>query len=103
MKINGLLPVGSVVQLKEGTKKIMIMGLLQQKLEQDSKNIYDYVGVPFPEGFQSAEMNYLFNSSQIDKLFFIGYQDDESLAYKERVDSFIDSLRKKEQENGLDS
>lgn len=37
-----LLPIGSVVTLKEGTKKLMIMGRLQQNMK--TKKIYDYAG-----------------------------------------------------------
>lgn len=35
-----LLPIGSVVTLKEGTKKLMIMGRLQQNMK--TKKLYDY-------------------------------------------------------------
>ena len=34
-----LLPIGSVVTLKEGTKKLMIMGRLQQNMK--TKKLYD--------------------------------------------------------------
>ena len=37
-----LLPIGSVVTLKEGTKKLMIMGRLQQNMK--TKKLYDYAG-----------------------------------------------------------
>lgn len=37
-----LLPIGSVVTLKEGTKKLMIMGRLQQNM--NTKKLYDYAG-----------------------------------------------------------
>lgn len=39
-----LLPIGSVVVLKEGTKKLMIIGRLQQNVK--TKNLYDYAGCP---------------------------------------------------------
>lgn len=37
-----LLPIGSVVTLKEGTKKLMITGRLQQNMK--TKKLYDYAG-----------------------------------------------------------
>lgn len=37
-----LLPLGSVVVLKEGTKKLMIIGRLQQNVK--TKKVYDYAG-----------------------------------------------------------
>lgn len=41
-----LLPIGSVVVLKEGTKKLMIIGRLQANPK--TKNLYDYAGCPWP-------------------------------------------------------
>lgn len=35
-----LLPIGSVVTLKEGTKRLMIIGRLQQNVR--TKKVYDY-------------------------------------------------------------
>lgn len=37
-----LLPIGSVVTLKKGTKKLMIIGRFQQNVK--TKKIYDYAG-----------------------------------------------------------
>ena len=45
--IKELLPIGSVVLLNEGTKKLMIYGVMQSDTEN---NQYDYVGVLYPEG-----------------------------------------------------
>lgn len=39
-----LLPLGSVVVLKEGTKRLMIIGRLQQNVK--TKKLYDYAGCP---------------------------------------------------------
>ena len=46
---NMFLPIGSVVLLKGGSKKIMITGYLQEVQNQD-KQTFDYRGCPFPEG-----------------------------------------------------
>ena len=46
----GVLPIGSVVLLKNSTKKLMIMGFAQVAAENQEK-VYDYVGCVFPEGF----------------------------------------------------
>ena len=45
----------------------------------------------------SAEKNYLFNLDQIEKLYAIGYQDDEQLAFKEKVDALMAKERAAEQ------
>ena len=43
-----LLPIGSVVLLKDATKKLVIIGVLQVNAEQNK--MYDYLAVPYPEG-----------------------------------------------------
>ena len=54
-----LLPIGSVVTLKEGTKKLMIMGRLQQNMK--TKKLYDYAGCLWPEGYMDKEHCYVFD------------------------------------------
>lgn len=87
MTINGLLPIGSVVLLKNSTKRVMIIGVCQiAKQEDGTMKFYDYSGCVFPEGYLGPDKNYLFNNDQIDQLFAIGYQDAEALAFKEKAD-----------------
>ena len=47
-QVGELLPVGSIVLLKGGTKKTMIMGVLQTD-EEHPETVYDYMGIPYPE------------------------------------------------------
>ena len=54
-----LLPIGSVVLLKDATKKLVIIGVLQVNAEQNK--MYDYLAVPYPEGYLGSDNNYLFN------------------------------------------
>lgn len=42
-----LLPIGSVVTLKEGKKKLMIIGRIQEN--EKTKKLYDYAGCQWPE------------------------------------------------------
>ena len=93
MKIEGLLPVGSVVMLQKGNHRVMIIGYCQKLLSQPDK-IYDYVGCLFPEGFISAEKNYLFNREQIETVYHVGYQTDGQFAFAEKMEEAIDRLRK---------
>ena len=66
-----LLPVGSIVLLKDATKKLMIIGILQ--VNQKEKKMYDYLGVPYPEGFISTDKNFLFDHEDINDVIFYGY------------------------------
>ncbi len=91
----GVLPIGSVVLLKNSTKKLMITGFAQVSAD-DPNRIYDYVGCVFPEGFIGPDQTYLFDSHQIEKIFFIGYQDQEQMAFKVRIDEALTEIRNKE-------
>lgn len=84
--IQGLLPIGSVVLLKESTKRVMIIGVLQ-KGGKDPDKIWDYSGVYFPEGYMAADKVFLFDQSQIGQIYQIGYLDVESLTFKAKADA----------------
>ena len=93
--ISGLLPIGSVVLLKESTKRVMIVGVIQKGVENPDK-LWDYVGVLFPEGYISSDKLFLFDNSQIDTIYQIGYLDVESINFKLKADETIKQLRTKE-------
>ncbi len=74
-----LLPNGSVVLLKEAERKLMIIGRLVLGNEDDT--IYDYAGVLHPDGLLMGDEMYFFMHEDIDKIYFMGCQDEEELAY----------------------
>ncbi len=76
-----LLPIGSVVQLKEGKKRIMIYGRLQRQVS--AEKLWDYAAVYYPEGNQGPDKSLLFNHEQIDRIYFVGFQDTEEFEYKQ--------------------
>lgn len=84
----GILPIGTVVLLKESTKRVMIIGVLQKSIdEEDGKEVlWDYSGVFYPEGYMGPDKTFLFNQSQIEKVYAVGYQDEEQFAFKEKID-----------------
>lgn len=88
----GLLPIGSVVLLKESSKRVMIVGVCQ-KGGSDANAIWDYTGVVFPEGYLSSDKMFLFNNSQIETIYALGYQDAEQLNFKIKADEAIKNLR----------
>ena len=71
-----LLPIGSVVLLKGGIKKVMIIGIKQIREEEPEKE-YNYIGVLYPEGFLGADANFLFNHEDINDVVFTGYDNPE--------------------------
>ncbi len=91
----GVLPIGSVVLLKDSTKKLMIIGFAQVSASNPER-VYDYVGCVFPEGFLGPDKTYLFDSHQIEKIFAVGYQDEEQMTFKTKIDAALNNIRKKE-------
>lgn len=82
--IKDLLPIGSVVLLKDGVKKLMITGI--KPINQDEPEVvYDYIGVIYPEGFLSNEYNFLFNHVDINDVIFKGYDNPERQEFLELV------------------
>ncbi len=69
------LPIGSVVLLRNGEKKIMIYG--RRQLATDGSGEYDYIACLYPEGNIGGEYNFLFNNEDIDKIIFKGFADEE--------------------------
>lgn len=90
--IQGLLPIGSVVLLKNSTKRLMIIGVCQKEQEGNGK-LWDYAGCVYPEGYLGSSKTYLFNREQIEKIFALGYQDEEQFAFKVRADAVLAELR----------
>ncbi len=82
---NVLLPIGSVVTLTDATKKIMIIGT-DVKLEDDD-TIYNYVGVPFPEGYIGSDVLFLFQNDDIENVDFVGFVNSEVQIYRTQTEN----------------
>ncbi len=78
-----LLPIGSVVLLKEASKRLMICGRIQTCAENNK--VYDYSGCLYPEGYLSPKDMYLFNNDDIDKVYYIGMQDEEEFKFRHYI------------------
>lgn len=90
---NELLPIGSVVLIGNSKKKVMIVGVCQKGV-QNPNSIWDYTGVIFPEGYLDSEKMFLFNREQITRVYALGYQDEEQMAFKKKAEEAIDEIRK---------
>lgn len=75
-----LLPLGSVVLLKGGNKRVMITGRIQARAGE--KKVYDYSACWYPEGIISPQEMFFFDHEAIDQLFFVGFQDEEELSFR---------------------
>ena len=92
MQIKDLLPIGSVVLLKEGQKKLMVFGVMQTDIGADDAE-YDYIGVLYPEGNVGEEMQFLFNNSDIEEIFHRGYEDEEREDFLKQLEEIYKNLK----------
>lgn len=89
MKVRDLLPIGSVILLKNGEQPIMIYGIKQStggglfKKEET----YDYICVLYPQGHIGPDETFLVNHESIEKVLFRGYED-------ESREKFLDEIAK---------
>ena len=77
------LPIGSVVLLKNGKKRVMVYGRKVQANGEDK--IYDYLGCLYPEGALSSNDVILFDHDQIQIVYFIGFQDLEEIIFRNKL------------------
>lgn len=79
-----LLPIGSVVLLKGGKKRLMICGRIQTDVATGIT--YDYSACYYPDGILNSKELFMFNNDNIKRLFFIGFQDGEELAFRQFIE-----------------
>lgn len=88
------LPIGSVVLLKESQKRIMIVGVKQKQVGSDK--IWDYSACLYPEGILDPDKLFLFDNEQIERLYFVGLQDGEGLAFLKKLSLLDDNAEAEE-------
>lgn len=84
MKIKDLLPIGSIVRLHDGEKRLMIIGIMQSDASGNGKE-YDYLGILYPEGHIGDRFQYLFNQEDIEEVIFRGFEDDERVEFLNKL------------------
>lgn len=89
MKIKELLPIGSIVLLQEGEKRLMISGVIQSDASGDGQE-YDYLGVLYPEGHIGDQFQYLFNHGDIKEIVFRGFEDAERALFLDKLASLYE-------------
>lgn len=77
------LPIGSVVLLKNGKKRVMIYGRRVRANGEDK--VFDYLGCLYPEGALNSKDVVLFDHEQIQMVYFIGFQDLEEIALRQVI------------------
>lgn len=86
--VKDLLPIGSIVLLKDAEKRVMIFGVCQT--DTDTGREFDYIAVMYPEGNIGESMRFLFNHSDIQEICFRGYHDEERTVFLTNLQTFYD-------------
>jgi len=85
---NKMLPIGSIVYLTGGDKKVMILnrGAL---VEQDGEQVlFDYTGGVYPNGLMPEQV-YHFNEENIDKVVFVGFKDEDEERFQTLYEAWL--------------
>lgn len=77
------LPLGTIVRLINGNKRIMIIGRLQ--LREVDQKIFDYAACYYPEGVLDPEQLFLFNHEDIEEVYYQGYHDEDETKMNEYI------------------
>jgi len=88
MEHEKFLPLGTVVLLKGAKKRVMIIGFCCLDAKDKTK-VFDYSGCVYPEGMIASDKNLLFNHDQIEKIFQLGYSDEEEKLFKEKLKTIL--------------
>ena len=93
MKIENILPIGTVIQLKEIDVRIMICGYCSEQAEYPNY-VWDYAGFLFPIGYTSKKMIVSFDAEQIQQIITYGFQDEEQIKYMEELAKVMETIEK---------
>ena len=88
MKKIDYLPLGSVVLLRGGIQKILIIARGINTKQGDKTVFFDYGAVLYPEGLTGDRMAY-FNHDAISKVVFSGYDDEDSKICADNINNYL--------------
>ena len=85
--------IGSIIYLKEGSQKLMIINRGPIVEIEGQKYMFDYSACKYPVGVVEDQI-YYFNEENIDSVIFEGYLDQEEVRFQELFKEMIDNLGK---------
>ena len=84
------IPLGSVIYLKGGIKKLLVVARAINATHDGKQFFFDYGGVLYPEGITGDQMAY-FNHDDVESVFFRGCDDEENKGMTEAINRFVES------------
>lgn len=89
MKEKTMHPLGSVVILEGGEKKVMIIARGVAMKQEGEMQYFEYGGCLYPEGLMGDQILY-FNGENIQTVTAEGYSDEEDQLLTERLEEWIE-------------
>ena len=84
------IPLGSIVYLKGGIKKLLVVARAIVASNNGKQFFFDYGGVLYPEGITGDQMAY-FNHEDVSSVFFHGCDDDENKGMVENINHYLET------------
>lgn len=101
-----MLPIGSIVYLKEGSKKLMILNRGPLVVLDKKTRMFDYSACAYPVGLVEGQVFY-FNEENIDRVLFEGFKDEDEARFQELYTDWkqthTNEVKKGKVEKALDS
>ena len=94
-KYEKFLPIGSIVKLKDAEKLLMVVGYgFTGKVNNENK-FFDYCSCLYPEGILDPKKSILFDHDNIDKVEWLGFEDEGSFIWRNFLIDNYDDIKKK--------
>jgi len=92
-----VLPLGSIVTLKNSNDKLMIYGW-NQNIQNENK-MYDYIACDYPIGAIDKYGLHLFDQNEIEAVYYVGYMDEDGKDYINGLIEFRNKLKNQNYKN----
>lgn len=84
------IPLGSVVRLKDGVQKLLVISRAINVKHDGSTYFFDYGAVLYPDGLVGDQMVY-FNHDSLDKVIFAGYEDEDNEVMLHNIWAYLEN------------
>lgn len=87
-----ILPIGSIVKLKKGEQKVMIICRAPLYNNGGTIGYFDYSACIYPNG-QTDQTMFFFNAEDIDQVIFEGYCDEDEMQFCKLYEDVIEKVK----------
>ncbi|MBE6001691.1 MAG: DUF4176 domain-containing protein [Eubacteriales bacterium] len=85
-------PLGTIVKLKKGQRKLMIIGRVPLMNNNGLIGYFDYAGCLIPEGL-NGQQSFFFNHEDVDQVYQRGYEGPEEDEYLRQYEKAMETVQ----------